>query len=62
MTLTETETPPIIVGMRRVVQILLIPFWLLGFLVAMVALLIMVMWDAGKAGWSDGFDRHGGNR
>ena len=62
MTLDRLKQPTTIQWMHRLLQLFLVPFWVIGFLVAMFAIVFLVMWDAGTAGWRDGFDRHGGNR
>jgi len=62
MTFARTERSSRLSPMHRIVQLLLVPFWAVGFILAMVALVVLFMWNAGRTGWTDAFDRHGGNR
>ncbi len=39
--------------MKRAAQILLIPFWLAGFTVGVVMVVMLTMWRAGKSGYDD---------
>ena len=39
--------------MKRVAQFLLIPFWLLGWVVALIVVLVLAIWYASKRGYLD---------
>ena len=48
MTTVSTTVRPV-----KYARLLLIPFWALGALVALCAILVLACWYAGKAGWYD---------
>jgi len=39
--------------MRRSIQIVLVPFWLVGFLAGIVVVVMLAVWHASRAGYVD---------
>ena len=62
MTTASTAALATVPPMRMYVRLLLVPFWLIGFGVGVLAVVLLICWNAASVGYRDARDRYGANR